>query len=777
MAIAQAVALLLEGIGGAASFVSQRTATADDLQLEVDGAGRVRLPISPTTARKLIKLARPAQHGYKNETRLDRRVRDTFEIDRDRITLDGDAWQRRLHSQLEHIRRDLGLPEGCRLHAELHNLLIYAPGQFFVSHQDSEKNDAMVASLVVGLPSTFSGGGMWIEHQGVKAVIRGSTRKLSFTAFYADCQHEVRPVKQGYRLALTYNLFLEGKAEPAGVSAASLEALSERLHAYFAAPLPPRWKNDGDRPPPDRWVYLLDHQYTRRGLDWTRLKGADAARVSALQALAAAQDYEICLALVDVHEVWNCEDEFDAYPRRRYGDWIEDEEEDEDDSDHAEAVHELTELLDSDATLRHFVAASGKPPAMNREIDPRELGYSKPSVDFTPFESMHEGYMGNYGNTVERWYHRAAVVLWPRNRAFAMRARAEPRWALGELAKTRKARGASAAVEQARMLLSFWAQSVRQAADGRLLERALAAAADLASPALAEQLLTPFSLPQLKARCAPHWLRCLERYGLPWCKALLVHWLPHPHAADAGRLAWIVAELPSLCQTLRTSADLDGRALAQHLLLQEWRWLGERWSARHRITSSPERDAAVAQLSAPLLGLLDGAARIGDDPLRASLLAALGQPEGDCPSTPALALGLLRAAQAVPDAQRLGLAPLRAFWSQQLTARLAQAPRRKDDWSIDQPLSCRCKLCSELAGFLRDAARIRHEWPLAEQHRKHLHRIIEDHALPLSHTTRRSGRPYVLLLEKTEALFAGEAALREQWQRDLAWLAQAADAG
>jgi hypothetical protein len=65
---------------------------------------------------------------------------------------------RTLTSQLDRIRRDLGLPEGCRLKAQLHNLLVYAPAQFFVPHQDSEKTDDMIGTLVVSLPSRFSGG-------------------------------------------------------------------------------------------------------------------------------------------------------------------------------------------------------------------------------------------------------------------------------------------------------------------------------------------------------------------------------------------------------------------------------------------------------------------------------------------------------------------------------------------------------------------------------------------------------------------------------------------
>jgi hypothetical protein len=102
---------------------------------------------------------------------------------------------------------------------------------------------------------------------------------------------------------------------------------------------------------------------------------------------------------------------------------------------------------------------------------------------------------------------------------------------------------------------------------------------------------------------------------------------------------------------------------------------------------------------------------------------------------------------------------------------LEQAPRREDDWSIRLPMKCSCRYCMELNGFLVDAHRIRHEWPLAEAHRKHLHQIIDSHELPVTHQTRRSGRPYVLVLQKTSALFAREAAQRRIWQRDLDWLA------
>lgn len=283
------VSQLLARMGTSGSYATRRTAATEDLKLEVRGVGRIRFPITPATARKLCEVARPAQHGFKDQTRLDRRIRDTWEIPKSRISIDEPRWKRTLTPQLERIRRDLGLPDGCRLKAQLHNMLVYAPGQFFVTHQDSETTDAMIGTLVVCVPSRFTGGAMVIEHHDEKKLVVGSAKDLTLIAFYADCHHEVRPIKQGYRVALTYNLTVEGDVTATGAPAARIEALTRRIRDFFETPRPPRWRQDGMQSPPDRLVYLLDHQYTQRGLAWNRLKNSDATRAGALPDRASHQ--------------------------------------------------------------------------------------------------------------------------------------------------------------------------------------------------------------------------------------------------------------------------------------------------------------------------------------------------------------------------------------------------------------------------------------------------------------------------------------------------------
>src|SRR5205823_1741256 len=113
-------------------------------------------------------------------------------------------------------------------------------GQFFAAHQDSEKAAGMIGTLVVLLPSEAKGGALVIEHHDEKLSYRGSADRLTLVAFYADCHHAVRPVTEGHRAALTYNLFLQGARHPARPIGKPLDALVDLVRVYFATPRPAR---------------------------------------------------------------------------------------------------------------------------------------------------------------------------------------------------------------------------------------------------------------------------------------------------------------------------------------------------------------------------------------------------------------------------------------------------------------------------------------------------------------------------------------------------------
>jgi hypothetical protein len=77
--------------------------------------------------------------------------------------------------------------------------------------------------------------------------------------------------------------------------------------------------------------------------------------------------------------------------------------------------------------------------------------------------------------------------------------------------------------------------------------------------------------------------------------------------------------------------------------------------------------------------------------------------------------------------------------------------------------------CGTLGTFLGSRARRIFEWPLATDGRRHVHTQIDSAELPMRHQTRRQGRPYTLVLTKTDELFTREKDARRNAMTDLAW--------
>ncbi|KAI8870158.1 hypothetical protein GQ42DRAFT_162931 [Ramicandelaber brevisporus] len=101
------------------------------------------------------------------------------------------------------------VPELCKMN-------VYKEGDMFRPHVDTITDPRLVASLVLCLPSTFTGGELTVSHGDDKHVVKfgGSgvdedddeDEQCNWAAFYTDCVHEILPVTSGYRVTVTYNL-------------------------------------------------------------------------------------------------------------------------------------------------------------------------------------------------------------------------------------------------------------------------------------------------------------------------------------------------------------------------------------------------------------------------------------------------------------------------------------------------------------------------------------------------------------------------------------------
>jgi hypothetical protein len=747
------------------------TVRMDALTLDVEEFGRAKFPVTPAKARKLITLGKPARFGRGQDTLTDPEVRDTWEIPIDLVRATWDPIV--LSDVLDTVKEELGLPNAAELDVDLHSLLVYEPNQFFLKHQDTEKTDEMIGTLVVTLPSSYAGGELMIGMGEDWKAYRGSRESLSLVAFYADCQHEVLKLRSGYRITLTYNLMLRGGTAPRQEGdAGTVAELADLLREHFGTPATHSWGHRRADPPP-RLVYLLDHEYTPRALKWTRLKGADAQRVPLLREAAEAAGYETILGLADVrttHDAWPADEGY-GYRRRRYYD------DNEDPEDSAE--YEINDLINTEVSLTHWTGPDGgRLEETSLSVDDTEVCASTPSGDLEPYESDYEGYMGNWGNTLDRWYHRGAIIVWPRAQAFANRAETSPGWALDEIVSIASSGDTADAREAAATLEPVWSGLDR----GKPLPplgKALRAADAVADAQVAAMLLKPFKIQNLTEYNTEALGQVSARYGQDWTGELLRGWFGEDRPAwdrGTGQAEWAARSLPGICAGLHGGGPSKA---ARQLLDLAWKRIRSDTSTGLASSSPSYRDRKLGELGKPLTALLTAAATTGAVSTLTTISGYIQQLEGDPVAT--LEIAVLRAATDLraktapsngPSPNETEFRDLAYDCAARLRGQLDRPQREPSDWSIALPAGgCTCDLCAALLDFLATPDRRTLEWPLAKQRRQHIHTRIDTAEIPVTHVTKRQGSPYILVLRKTDALFAGEQKARSQADADLKWLA------
>ncbi len=384
---------------------------------------------------------------------------------------------------------------------------------------------------------------------------------------------------------------------------------------------------------------------------------------------------------------------------------------------------------------------------------------STPSADLKPYDTEYTGYMGNYGNTMDRWYRRAAGGrVWPGQHAFAARAEASPSWALTELRVRLDAGDLVNARSAAESVAPFW-----KAPGPELLEPALHTAAGLADPGIALMLLRPFAVEWVTPAHAGGLAALAARYGESWHRNLLHTWFGSRdtwrYAGDVDRRGWAGA-LPGLTAALR---DAGAPATAGWLLGASWGWLDDDIRLWLRSRHRPHGASSWRSWASRSPGCWQPPT---GQTLAGEIVTALRE-HGD--DVLACLLPMLRAA-AGPE-PNAALEELARDCERRLTAITGRPARADDDWSVPWPGGCGCELCGTLGGFLADHGERTLEWPLAEARRKHVKDQISTAELPVKHEIWKFGSPHTLVLTKTDELFQREAKARKDATASLEWLA------
>lgn len=725
-------------------------------RLEVEGVGQIALPLLPMQVTQLVAAAERAPYGRGAETILDTTVRRTWQIAADRVKIGGKHWAGTLEAILAKVAEGLGITEPIA--AELYKLLVYDEGSFFVSHRDTEKAQGMFATLVLALPSASTGGELVVRHKGREARLDlrcEEPSEAAFATFYADCVHEVLPVTAGCRATLVFNLLRRGRgAMPVPPSYESEQAgIAALLGSWSAA------KKLPDDDSPEKLIYPLEHAYTSAELGFATLKGADAAAASVLAAAAPQADCDLHLALLSIEESGSAEYSGNYGSRRSRG------------SDEFEAG----EVDERHAFLSEWQRADGGPSILAElPIEDEELSPPDTLDGMAPDEEEFHEATGNAGVSFERTYQRAALVLWPRERVFAVLNQAglgatlpflgdlTERWAAG--GEGRESPLWRQAHELAGHMLSTWPaqhwhrQDDKPSHAGRML-------------ALLARLEDTEHIETLVAAIATG-----GDHGKGDNEAIIGALALFPPQHAVSLIERIVAGTAPT--SLAACADLLARAVA---------------------VSAGGRSTALTSAAARLIEALPGdpsrvaplpswRARSGVQPgLIADLLTVVGRIDETVaaraadyllawPDTYGFDSILIPAMrQLIGNATIKDTAPVRRLRTacvEHLEGRIAEPLEAPRDWKRANAFGCRCANCSELSRFLADPQRKTWLFRAVEFDRSHVEGTIHNSQCDVDTTTDRRGRPYSLVCTKNQASYDRRAKQRKNDLADLDLLQQ-----
>jgi predicted 2-oxoglutarate/Fe(II)-dependent dioxygenase YbiX len=739
------LAKILPTIRRPGDFYATGSAEMFTPNLEVDGVGRISLPLLPVQAEQLVAVATRAPYGRGEETVVDTEVRRTWQIDADRIHLGGRHWLQTLDATV--AKAAAGLAVAGPVSAELYKLLIYDTGSFFVEHRDTEKVAGMFATLVIVLPSDYLGGTLLLRHHDREVCLdlhAPDPAELAFAAFYADCVHEMRPVTQGYRLTLVYNLLRAGKGKKEAIKPPSYEKELAEVTALLQ-----RWVAGRDLPDddaPEKLIYPLEHAYTSAALAFDSLKNADAAVAGVLVAAAAQADCDIHVALIRIDESGSAE-----YSGYGGGEGYDDE-------------FEVAEVCNHDQTVSDWRLPDGSEAGLNAlPFDDDELCPPGALEDAQPDEEHFHEASGNEGVSFERSYRRAAIVLWPKSRKLAVINQAGPGVTLPYLAELTRdwlASGSgpeSALWGDAHTLSTYMLQAWRMHSGYGAMEsevRMLTCLHQLRDSAQIDAFLSEIS----GAGCyggSENDALVRAAMLLPQHRAtdliekIVVRNAHHAPGGCANLLARCCAEMPDALARLYPAAT----ALVETLL-------GER-VATDSDPSGVWRQAVPID-AALLVDLLPALYELDATALSIRLVEHALSSRKSFPMDAVLVPAAVRLTEWMQGREWAPVTRLHAACVNHLQTRCAQPLAPPSDFTRASTIACRCASCAELSRFLAAPDRRVWEFKAAEQLRRHVENAIRQHHCDLDLVTEKRRRPYSLVCTKNQASYERRARQRKK---------------
>ena len=176
--------------------------------LVIDEIGSICLPLSDSKAEDLAKRC----SSYTPDESAP--AHNTFQLNQDHFKITNPRWNDELDGLTKQVCSGLGVDRYLRVEARLSKLVLNEKDSSLAPCRDCcEKEEGLFGTLVIILPSQFTGGDFVAHRKGAKEIFEqdsGSKFGSQYVAFYNDCKHELKKITSGHRLCLVYNLVKVG---------------------------------------------------------------------------------------------------------------------------------------------------------------------------------------------------------------------------------------------------------------------------------------------------------------------------------------------------------------------------------------------------------------------------------------------------------------------------------------------------------------------------------------------------------------------------------------
>ena len=368
------------------------------------------------------KLFEPSPFGLKNKTVYDENVRKCFEISPEKFTFENEDYDKALKKAVEETKSSLGIAKDKEIKASPYKLLLYGPGGKFKKHRDTEKEEGMFGTMVVifGI-NDFRGGDLLISHG--KKTVRipcPPDGKAHFVSFFADCYHELLPVKYSFRIAMVYNLCYSGrdKGNDKPIIRPPVSQCSEKIcEEVPLKKISKIWSRSYQHQKYPFLAHCLEHEYTPTSFKNNKLdnslfdfKGSDKF----INQLIDSEQFHIYIYRFTKIDRGRDDCLNDGYKNvhiytfyTEEGKWVKD-------IYHVKIKFEELFYQNTSKTSYPLPDHVKKIINWDETISKRIYLYGSNYYFECPDHEEYEGYMGNHAGTFDEWYNKTLLIFFPK---------------------------------------------------------------------------------------------------------------------------------------------------------------------------------------------------------------------------------------------------------------------------------------------------------------------------------------------------------------------------